>query len=103
MFGHFIQQVVYKEEKVKPKPLGKSYAEPPASKTLSRAISWAGTYVGGLVLLLRRAGPVQRGVRAIRPSGSPTEQAAVAIRGTLDEDPIKTFPTLRRSPVCSPA
>lgn len=95
VFGHFIQQVVYKEEKVKPKPLGKSYAEPPASKTLSRAISWAGPYVGGLVLLFCAVLVLYNAAYgAIRPSGSPTEQAAVAIRGTLDEDPIKTFPSV---------
>ncbi len=95
VFGHFIQQVVYKEEKVKPKPLGKSYAEPPASKTLSRAISWAGPYVGGLVLLFCAVLVLYNAAYgAVRPSGPPTEQTVAAFQGGLDEDPIKTFPSV---------
>jgi hypothetical protein len=49
--------------------------------------------VGGLVLLFCAVLVLYNAAHgAVRPSGPPTEQTAVTIRGALDEDPIKTFP-----------
>jgi hypothetical protein len=51
VFGHFIRNVVYKKERVAPKPDGRKYARPPASRIVSQVISWAGPYLGMLALL----------------------------------------------------
>jgi hypothetical protein len=51
VFGHFIQTVVYKDEKLKPKPEGKSFEKAPASKGTARAVSWVAPYLGAAALL----------------------------------------------------
>jgi hypothetical protein len=51
VFGHFIQTVVYKDEKLKPKPEGKSYEKAPATKMRAWAVSWMAPYLGAAALL----------------------------------------------------
>jgi hypothetical protein len=51
VFGHFIQTVVYKDEKLKPKPDGKSFEKAPQTKRWARAVSWVAPYLGAAALL----------------------------------------------------
>lgn len=51
VFGHFIQTVVYKDEKLKPKPEGKNYEKAPATKKRAWAVSWMAPYLGAAALL----------------------------------------------------
>src|SRR5262249_34503004 len=85
VFGHFIQQVFYKGQNVPPKPPAKGYEKPPASKWLSKAVSWVCPYVGGLVVLFCAVLILYNAAfAAVRP---PTLQAAAqtaASGGVLD-------------------
>jgi hypothetical protein len=51
VFGHFIQNVVYKRENIHPKSPFRCYANPPVSKLGSKIISWVGPYFLELALL----------------------------------------------------
>lgn len=51
VFGHFIQTVVYKDEGTKPKPEGKSFEKPPATKRWAQVVSWVAPYLGAAALL----------------------------------------------------
>lgn len=51
VFGHFIQTVVYKDEKLTPKPDGKSFENAPATKLRAWAVSWVAPYLGAAALL----------------------------------------------------
>ncbi len=93
VFGHFIQQVVYKDEKIAPKPEGRSYAKPPADKRVSQVISWVSPYLGALVLLFCAVLVLYNAAHgAVRPDLTlPVARAVSVVKNPLDEGPRQTF------------